>query len=229
MKAWVAALIDLLRALASRLAAALLRGARIVAHHAAANARVVSAGAAALAAGGYPRAKAAIFALPRKLGHVLKEKLIEIAVTLAVIAGVAYYFSDAEVIRREPLACWLSDKTHEIFASHAQRKPGDPVRVLVAQVLADGSGHLTSNVTLSFTGMKGIEVRELCHSLGVIKGEAAAEGWQRAEETARQLLADWDAQIILWGKAASNDFVQLHITTAASSTPLRVYEISEKT
>ena len=217
-----------------RVLAALLRGV-------AASARVTGAGAKALglklapavkagAAGAAGGVKRSIFALPGKILHTLRSKLVEVMITIALTAGVAYWISDAQVIRSEPIACWLSDKSNEWFGAAQPMAPGAGFRVLVAQLDGDDSGTLTRDVALSLQDVTGLEVRELCGSLGVPKGVPMAQGWRDAEVKARAWLTSWHADVILWGTPGptNTSSVRLYVTTPTGSGGLKLYEMRQE-
>jgi tetratricopeptide (TPR) repeat protein len=223
---------------------ALLSGLSGVAHLAARNARAVgratAAGARAVGAKVAPavkagaakaggRAKAWFFAMPGKTFHFLRGKIVEVLIMLAITAGAAYFLSDSQAIRSERLACWLSDYSNEWFGANEPLAPEKGFRVLVAQLDGDEDGNLTRNVVLSLNGVQGVEVHELCRSLGVPPGQATAKGWRDAEEKARSWLADWHAAVIVWGMPAADDYLRLYVTTPSGSGDLQLYELSKAT
>lgn len=171
--------------------------------------------------------KKSIFALPSQVLKTVRGKLVEIVITIALTAGIAYWLSDAQVIRSEPIACWLSDKSNEWFGAAKPMAPGSGFRVLIAQLDGDEDGSLTRNVALSLLDVKGLEVRELCGSLGVPKGVPMAEGWRDAEVKAREWLKSWHADVIIWGTPGptNTNTVRLHVTTPTGSGRRKLYEM----
>ena len=70
--------------------------------------------------------KKSIFALPGQVLKTVRGKMVEVVITIALTAGIAYWISDAQVIRSEPIACWLSDKSNEWFGAAEPMAPGRP-------------------------------------------------------------------------------------------------------
>lgn len=236
MSSLIAVLRGVLLALLSGLSGVL----RAVARHASVTGRLTLEGARAVGAKIAPavgvgvsraggRARAAVVSLPGKTLRFLRGKVVEVLIMLVLTAGVAYFLSDSQAIRGERLACWLSDYTSEIFGAQAPLADGASFRVLVAQLDGDEDGTFTRNVVESLSKLEGIEVRELCRSLGVAPGKAMAQGVREAEEKARGWLADWHAGVLLWGGAASDDYLRLRITTPEGSAAPQLYELSKQT
>lgn len=237
MKSLMVAVVAAFRAIGSwtvHVLAALVR-------NAAASARLTGVGARALgqkllpavkagAAGAASGVKKSFFALPGQILKTVRGKLVEVVITIALTAGIAYWISDAQVIRSEPIACWLSDKSNEWFGAAEPMAPGAGFRVLVAQLDGDKDGTLTRNVALSLQDVKGLEVRELCGSLGVPNGVSMAQGWRDAEVKAREWLASWHADVIVWGTPGptSTNSVRLYVTTPTGSAGLKRYDMREE-
>ena len=113
----------------------------------------------------------------------------------------AYVGSVATEILPAPrsLVCLVREQLHD-------PAPGTHFTILISNLAGDSDGRQTNHVRDVFLNERGLEVRRTCRvvTLAAVEG-SVAEAAADAIEEGRALLADWNADLLIWGEVKKAD------------------------
>ena len=113
----------------------------------------------------------------------------------------AYFGSVATEILPAPrdLVCLVKEQFHD-------PAPGTHFTILISNLAGDSDGRQTNHVRDAFLNERGLDVRRTCRvvTLDAVEG-SVAEAAAEAIEEGRALLADWNADLLIWGEVKKAD------------------------
>ena len=113
----------------------------------------------------------------------------------------AYLGSVATEILPAPrdLVCLVKEQFHD-------PAPGTHFTILISNLAGDSDGRQTNHVRDAFLNERGLDVRRTCRVVALdAVGGSVADAAAEAMEEGRALLADWNADLLIWGEVKKAD------------------------
>jgi len=140
---------------------------------------------------------------------------VYVTVGLALSAAAAHFLQSQFSAGFEKAADLTASVVEEWMCQHRKasiKLSDDKFTILISRLQGDSNGTQTEEIFTALVGKGGVQLLQVCQSLQIDAGGEYVAGLIKAIERGKDILKEWHADLILFGKVAATDG-SLHIWT----------------